>query len=403
MLDFLDIRISFLLRKSFTNNQGENPISMRITFRGERREVFTGRYCLARDWDSDTGSVRRNSPKFAEINRLLDEISRRALSSFDHLRFANEQFTLDELVDKIKGKDEKPTLLIDYLKEGRDKMKIRAGVDITKATYDKYCLSAKYMEEFLMLEFKVRNFSINRIDVPFLEKYFMFLRTRKNLQQNTAIKYMAFVKTVLYPAIRTGVIRNDPFRELRLRPKPVNRGFLTQEQINLLADLPLTDPDLERKRDIFLFACYTGLAYIDLKSLSGRHIFPENDGSWYIIKARQKTGEQSIIPILPLAERILLKYSYSDDIRHFDWYVSSNQKMNEGLKIIGEKAGIDKPLHMHLARHTFATTVTLSNGVPIESVSKMLGHASIKQTMHYAKVVAGKIKHDMAKIRHLYK
>jgi site-specific recombinase XerD len=181
------------------------------------------------------------------------------------------------------------------------------------------------------------------------------------------------------------------------------RAFLTQEEIDKIANVKLDDPDLDRKRDIFLFACYTGLAYVDLHQFNSSHLIKDTDGSWYIRKARQKTGQESIIPLLPAAIRILEKYSAKKNIAIFRWFVSTNQKMNKGLKYVGERAGISKELHMHLARHTFATTVTLANGIPIESVSKMLGHANIKQTQHYAKVVPLKIKNDMEKIRDLYK
>jgi site-specific recombinase XerD len=189
---------------------------------------------------------------------------------------------------------------------------------------------------------------------------------------------------------------------LRITPKPVFRNFLSQE-IDKIATLHLNDPDLDRKRDIFLFACYTGLAYVDLQQLNSSHLIKETDNSWYIRKPRQKTGQDSIIPLLPAAIRILEKYSVANDIANFHWFVSTNQKMNRGLKFIAKRAGIEKDLHMHLARHTFATTVTLANGVPIETVSKMLGHANIKQTQHYAKVIPLKIKLDMEKIRDLYK
>lgn len=402
MLDFMDIRFGFMMRNTSPNKKGQFPIILRITFRNERRDLFTGLYCSKKDWNVSAGKFDRKSKMAVEGNRNLEMLHRKAANAFDQLRFNGDVFSLEELIDKIKGKEERPQLLIDYLREGAEKVKLRAGVDVTKATYEKYRRSVLHMEEFLMKEFKVRNYSINRLNTHFLEKYFRYLRTTRNLQHNTAVKHLSFVKTVLLPAIRAGVIKNDPFREMKLRLKPVYPGFLNQEEIDKLVALELRDRNMARKRDIFLFACYTGLAYVDLKGLKGEHIFQEKDGSYYIIKARQKTGEQSIIPLLPAAARILQSYSPTGDIRDFMWYVSSNQKMNEGIKILGVMAGIEKPLHMHLARHTFATTVTLSNGVPIESVSKMLGHATIKQTQHYAKVVASKIKDDMSKIMGLY-
>ncbi len=155
-------------------------------------------------------------------------------------------------------------------------------------------------------------------------------------------------------------------------------------------------------RDQFLFCCYTGLAYIDLSQLEKVNIRKDNGDSFYIEKKRQKTGQLSIVPLIEPAIRVLEKYSSTDDFRDFKWYISSNQKMNEQLKVIGNLSKLDKQLHFHLARHTFATTVTLSNGVPIESVSSMLGHATIRQTQDYAKVVALKLTKDMQLVKQFY-
>jgi len=381
---------------------GKNPIILRISFRSERRDIFTGLACHKKDWNSQLDKVVSVDKEAGAINKNLDIILRKANGAFDNLRFSEEAFSIDELVDKIKGKETKPALLIDFLEEGNKRMLQRVDVEIPKATYYKYRRSLQHMQEFLQTEFRVKNYILNKVDTKFLEKYFHFLRTTKNISNNTAIKYIVFVKTIFNPAIRDGILKADPFRGLRLKHKTVIRQFLTMEELTYLSTLKLTDKDLDRKRDIFLFACYTGLAYIDLKNLQSHHIEAETNGAFYIRKPRQKTGEDSIIPLLPSALRILKKYCITKDIRDFNWYISTNQKMNLGLKYITQKAGFAKILHMHMARHTFATTVTLSNGVPIESVSKMLGHANIRQTQHYAKVVALKIKNDMAQIEGLF-
>lgn len=403
MQELLDFRLSFICRTGHQNKDGKNPLILRVVYNGDRRDIFTGLYCSKRNWDSDSGRVLKTEKDASGINQNLELILRRANNGFDSLKFSSEQFSIGQLVDKLKGKDAKPTLLINVLEDGHKQILKRVGVEITKSSYYRYSRSLKYMKEFLMKEYKVKNYTLNRMDVKFLETFFHYLRTEKTIAHNTALKYMMLVKTVLQPAIRSGVIKGDPFRELRIKPKPVHRDFLTPEELNTLINLKLNDPDLERKKDIFLFSCYTGLAYVDLKNLKAKNILQDNDGEWYIRTNRQKTGEQSIIPLLPAAGNILLKYSLTESIQDFNWFISSNQKMNKGLKSIGKRANISKGLHMHLARHTFATTVTLSNGVPIESVSKMLGHTNIRQTQHYAKVVATKIKSDMAKIMDIYK
>jgi site-specific recombinase XerD len=403
MLELLNIRFSFLCRTTHKNNEGKQPIVFRITFRGERRDLFTGLYCEKEEWNNKVGRLHRVNKLSSATNDNLDLIQRKAFEQFDGLRQKGELFSIDELVDHIKARGgERPQLLMDYLETEKNKLKNRLRVDITPATYDKYRRSASHLQLFLQTEYKAKNFSLNRIDTNFLEKYFQYLRHTRSIAHNTAVKYITFLKTILMPAIKSGMIKDDPFREMKLRLKPVYKGYLTQEEIDMLMNVELKSSDLDRIRNIFLFSCFTGLAYSDILQLNRQHILMENDGSFFIRKPRQKTGVDSIIPLLPVSMRILQKYSITKDFRDFIWKVSSNQKMNQRLKVIGKAAGVDKELHMHLARHTFATTVTLSNGVPIESVSSMLGHASLKQTQHYAKIISQKLKGDMAKISGLF-
>jgi site-specific recombinase XerD len=213
---------------------------------------------------------------------------------------------------------------------------------------------------------------------------------------------MGCFNKILQPAVKHKVIKYNPFLDINLGRKPVDRDFLELAEINKIRDLQGLSPELKMKRDLFLFACYTGLPYSDLKKLSSIYIMEDNDGTKYIKHPRKKNGRLSIIPLLPAAEAILLSYSPTDDSRDFAWKVVSNQKLNDGLKVLASLAGIQKNLFVHLGRHTFATTVTLSNGVSLESVSNMLGHTSLKHTQIYAKVVAAKVKNEMRGLRELF-
>ncbi|HTE25388.1 site-specific integrase [Flavitalea sp.] len=403
MQQLLNIRFSFLCRKTRANSEGKNPIVFRITYRQERRDIFSGLYCDFKDWDAESGRLKHLNKQSAALNNNLELIKRKANDLFDQFKFSGGEFTLDELVDKLRGREERPVLLIDYLEEEKIRIEKRLGIDITMATCNKYKCSAKHVQEFLVKEFKVKNYALHRLDSSFLDKYFRYLRSTKNISHNSAGKYVSFLKTVLMPAIRAGSVKIDGFKEIKLKQKPILKGYLSKEEIEMLTNVQLKSKDLDRIRDIFLFSCYTGLAYSDVKQLSRHHIIKEGDETFFIRKPRQKTGQESIIPLLSVARRILEKYSPTEDFRDFQWRVSANQKMNQRLKTIGSEAKISKELHMHLARHTFATTVTLSNGVPIESVSSMLGHASLKQTQHYAKIISLKLQHDMHKINGLFK
>ncbi|MEJ7913051.1 MAG: site-specific integrase [Chitinophagaceae bacterium] len=348
MMELLDVRFNYLCRTTFKNVEGLHPIVLRIIYRSQRRDLFTGLYCTKNQWDPKTLRLFANDKKTLEGNKNLDLVLRKANNVFDELRYSGEPFSIDELVDKIKGKESKPTLLIDFIQESNLKMHKRVGIEITKPTYYKYRKCLEYVQEFLLKQYKSKNFLLIRINVGFLDNFFRFLRFDKEISHNTSLKYLSFLKVVLGPAIRSGVIKDDPFRELKIKAKPVYREFLTQDEIDKVEGLILENEDLNRKKDIFLFACFTGLAYIDLRQLNRKHIIQESDGSFYILKPRQKTGQECIIPLLPPAERILKKYSPTESILDFHWYISTNQKMNLGLKYIGQKSGITKTLHMHL-------------------------------------------------------
>ena len=336
-MEHLDVNFSFFCRSNYQNSKGKNPIVLRISFRNQVRDVLTGLSCLKEDWDKASRTVLRSDKGAKALNNNLELVRRKASHVFDQLRFSGEFFSIDDFVDKLKGKEQKPQLLIDFMEEGNKKMLKRVGVEITQATYYKYKRTLVYIREYLLNYYKVNNFHLFKIDLPFLDGYFRFLKIDKEVSHNTAIKYMSFLKVMLSPAITSGVIKIDPFRQLKLKAKHVYREFLSQEEIDNIEKVVLDNEDLQRKRDIFLFACYIGLAYTDLKQLSPNHIIQEADGSNYILKPRQKTGQESIIPLLPSAKRILLKYSITGKISDFKWFISTNQKMNLGLNILDRK------------------------------------------------------------------
>ncbi len=279
MLELLDIRFRFHCRSTYQDKTGKNPIILRISFRQRRSDLFTGLYCSKKDWSATSAKVLKSDREAGEKNRNLAIILRKAYDVFDSFRFSGEDFSLEELVCKLKGKEEEPELLIDYLEKGNKAMFKRVGVEITKTSYFKYRRSLQYMQEFLLYEYKVKNYTLKRIDVKFLEAYFHFLRQQKNISNNVAWRYIKFVKAIIYPAVRSGFIKQDPFRELKVRPKPIIREFLSPEEINVLIAFQSKDPDLQRKKDIFLLACFTGLSYIDLKGFNSSHLAQDADGT----------------------------------------------------------------------------------------------------------------------------
>lgn len=229
---------------------------------------------------------------------------------------------------------------------------------------------------------------IRKLNYEFISQYAFWLKSVRRCQHNSAMKYLAYFKKIVLLCVKYRWLKSDPFAGYNLNRKEVEKLYLTEEELELVATKVLHSARLSNVRDIFVFCCYTGLAYIDAEQLKRSEVVKGFDGEQWIVKYRQKTESASRIPLLPAALRILEKYG--DDpqcqVKNVVLPVLTNQKMNKYLKEIAERCAIEKLLTFYVARHTFATTVTLSNGVPMETVSKMLGHKNLRQTQHYAKI-----------------
>lgn len=397
----LDLQISFILRNNYANKNGENPIVLRLQYRGERKDVTTGLTVKSKDWISGSGCVASSSKFHQVINKHLQDIAHMVKDAFERMKFSLGEFSLDELVERVKGKDIPPETLMEYIDNRIENYKTRIGIDLAQTTFYKYQRVQRYMQQFLADKKKLRNIPLSRVDLSFIDEFYLFLRKEIGNCQNSSVSLLHCLKSILNDPLKKGVIRVNPFTDFKFGRVAVNRDYLNMEEIKAIQQLDGLNEAVERNRDQFLLACYTGLSYSDIVSLKRIHIVEEADGSCSIMKAREKSKQMSFIPLLPVAEHILRKYSPTGRCSDFQWKVVSNQKLNQSLKEIAKRAGIDKKLFMHLGRHTFATTVTLSNGVPIETVGKMLGHSTLKHTQIYAKVVASKVKLDMQKVREM--
>ncbi len=398
----LDIQFSYFLRCTHQYKNGEYPIVLRTSYRRERRDVFTGLTCKKQDWLPLVGRVDLKAKSANSINKLLNDILYRAKEEFGHFKYSGEVFTIDKLIEGIKGIEAPPQTVLEFCQLKLNELEDEVGVNITKTTFFKYKRAVRYLKDFLLHKKSMKNIAINNIDEVFLNALFLYIRKEKNNVHNSTMALMICLKCILGKAIKLGVLKQNPFENFQINYKPVQRDFLNMDEIRLLQNVEgLTDAE-ERNRDLFLFACYTGLAYADIKNLSSRHIHIDPDGTKNIIDQREKTGVTCIIPLLNVAETILIKYSPTGDCKDFYWKIPCNQKLNFSLKAIAKKAGVEKNIFMHLGRHTFATTITLNNGVSLESVSKMLGHTTMKHTQIYAKITASRVKNDMEKIRNIF-
>ena len=312
--------------------------------------------------------------------------------------------TAEAVRNVVQGREasgERPHLLLEIFQYHNDQVKALIGKEYSKGTLTKFTTVLNHTRSFLQWKYKSDDIDIRKLDYEFITELEFWYKSVQHCDHNTTMKYIACVKKMVIRALRSGWLQHDPFMGFNLALREVEREALTAEELERMAAKLFVTDRLTQVRDIFLFSCYTGLAYSDAQKLRRSEISTGIDGGKWIFTRRQKTDTASRIPILPMAEAILLKYAVHPQYTVKDRVlpILSNQKMNAYLKEIADCCGITKRLTFHIARHTFATTITLSNGVPIETVSKMLGHRNLKTTQHYAKILDRKVSQDMQALK----
>lgn len=391
----------FFIKKNKIRTNGTAPIYLRITVDGKAAEIVAKRYIDPKKWDNKSQKAVGNSQEAKTQSSYLKTLEQQVYD-FHYLMLKEEDFvTAESLKSKLLGTDVSTRMLIPIFQDHNDRIETLVGKDFAPGTLERYKTSLKHTQEFLYWKYKNSDIDITKIDHAFVMDYDFWLRSVRKCANNTAVKYIKNFKKIMRLCMANGWLSKDPFLGYRAKIKEVERPYLTKEEIQSVYDKEFASNRLSQVLDIFLFSCYTGLAYVDVVKLSKSHINIGIDGDKWIFTNRQKTGTATRVPLLPLAQELILKYEDHPECVNLNvlFTVLSNQKMNSYLKEIANVCGINKELTFHIARHTFATTVTLSNGVPIESVSKMLGHKNLKTTQHYAKILDRKVSDDMAVLR----
>ena len=391
------VSILFYIKRAKINVDGVCPIYTRVTINSKRFEFSTNKFISPDKWSTEGAKVKGNSEDARSINNQLDIIKNQIMDAEKRLYKKEIQINSENLRNELFGIKERERLLIPIFTEHNRKIKELVGSEYAPGTLERYETSLKHTKDFLQWKYKVSDIDIEKIDHAFITEYEFYLRTERKCANNTAVKYIKNFHKIINICLANGWLTKDPFANYKAKVKEVIREFLTEQEIQSLMEKEFVSERLELVRDIFVFSCFSGLAYIDVKQLSKDNIVLGIDGDKWINKNRQKTDTNSKIPLLPTAQYILDKYANHPVCVNEDKLlpIFSNQKMNAYLKEIATVCGINKELTFHIARHTFATTVTLSNGVPIETVSKMLGHTNLKTTQHYAKILDKKISEDM--------
>ncbi|WP_052143672.1 site-specific integrase [Wocania ichthyoenteri] len=395
------LKLLIYIKKSKLDNLGKAPIYARITIDQQRAELSMCRKIEPSQWSNDTGLAKGSSKEIQELNRFIASIKSKIFICQQRLIEKGEVISAIKLRDNYLGKDKESKMLLETFQEHNDQIEKLIGIDFAPNTLIRYKTTKNHIQKYIFKQYKVKDIPLIKVDILFINNLEYYLKTIQKCSHNTSYKYVSNLKKIIRIAYTNGWIKTYPFLHYKSRFKIVDREFLTEKEIQSIIDKDFKIERLNQVKDIFIFSCFTGLAYSDVKSLSKSDIVIGIDGERWIKIKRTKTKTQSNIPILPQAETIIRKYSNNPDMLNLDriFPVASNQKTNAYLKEIANICKISKNLTFHLARHTFATTITLTNGVSIESVSKMLGHKSLRTTQHYAKILDKKVSEDMNTLR----
>ncbi len=391
----------YYLKQSKGQKKGPMFIYLKITVDGRSVELSSKRKCEHSNWSPAAARALGKKEEIKELNYFLDTLELQVFQAKRSLIEADKEVTAQAIKDILTGNVEKRKKILEVFAQHNLQMKALEGMDFAASTIERYSIAYNHTRDFIQWKYNTEDRDIRDLDHDFISQYAFWLKTVRNCNHNTAMKYLVNFKKVVLLCVKNKWLPGDPFTNFKLTRKPQERTALNAEELQRIARKRFNNVRLNNVRDIFLFSCYTGLAYVDVKNLKRTDIQIGVDGEQWIFISRQKTNVLSRIPLLKPALEIIEKYT--DDLKcqvsGAALPVLTNQKMNSYLKEIADCCRIQVELTYHIARHTFATTVTLSNGVPIETVSKMLGHSSIKQTQHYAKILDVKVSEDMNRLR----
>ena len=389
----------FYIRRTKLNRNGEAPIMMRITVNGVRVDASVKKTILPEFWSAAKGKALEKKREYKELNLYLDSIRLRIMKIQRELEIEEVSVSANSVLARFQGKDAPvQRTLFEVFREHNDKCIQLSGTDMAPATVQRYETSLKHTRDFVWETYHKKDVLLDEVSRQFIEDYEFWLKTEKKCCHNTATKYLKNFKKIIRIALENDWIKKDPFAYYRFKLEETDPEFLTMDEIKIILAKEFTIKRVEQVRDVFVFCIFTGLAFSDVKDLSPEHLVKDNKGELWIRKNRQKTKIMCNIPVLPVAASILDKYKDVAECTGKLLPVLCNQRMNSYLKEIADVCGIHKNLSTHTARHSYATSICLANGVSMENVAKMLGHADTSVTKHYARVLDQNILKDMQKV-----
>ena len=388
--------VYFSLRESKQNKKGLSPIEVSITTNGKRIYFSTGKHVPAADWNKEKQAVKGKSEEAQLINgyliQLRNKIYQKEIELLQKGYLITAELLKEAITDKVEALNEKT--LLDVLNEHNTERKAMVGKTVAPATYWVFEYTGRLFKEFIQKKYERKDLYLREINLGFIQGFHAFLLGEKKMGQNSCTKHLKFLKKLLNLAVANSYISYNPVNAYKVEREPVEVDFLDEEELRKIINFDTPLPRLERAKDMSPFGCFTGLSYIDIKTLTPEHFEKDNTGRIWIKKRRVKTGVLSRIPLLPIAKLILDKYKGGEKLLP----IQDPADINKYLKDIAILCGINKRICFHTSRHTFASTITLANNISLEVVSKMLGHTNTRMTAHYAKLIDKCIGEQMDKL-----
>ena len=377
-----------------------SPITMTIGANGERAEFQTGRKIAPENWDNGKQQAKGKTTEAkllnAYLNQLRNKVYLKEIELMQRGYLITARLLRDAVIDKVEALNEKT--LFQVLAKHNEEQKKLVGNGVSKATYFISEYTDRLLKEYVKQKYKREDLFLRELNLSFIQSFHTFLKIDKGMAQNSSTKHLKLLKKIINMAVANSYITYNPFTTYKIEREPVEIDFLDEEELRKIINFDTPLPRLERAKDMFLFGCFTGLAYIDIKTLAPEHFEKDGAGRIWIKKRRVKTGVLSRIPLLPIAKLILEKYKGGERLLP----IQDPSDINKYLKDIAILCNINKRITFHTSRHTFASTVTLANNISIEVVSKMLGHTNTRMTTHYAKLLDKCIGEQMDKLMDSY-
>ena len=388
--------ILFSIRESKARKNGNTPIEVTITINGERCSFSTGKQIKVTSWDKNRQLVKGKDEEATSLNNYLKSVRAKLYEKetelLDRGFIITAQLLYDAYFDKVECLKERS--LLSVLEEHNTERKAMVGKTVAPATYWIFEYTGRLLREFILKKYNREDLYLRELNIGFIQGFHSFLLSEKKMGQNSCTKHLKFLKKLLNLAVANSYISYNPVNAYKVEREPVEVDFLDEEELRKIINFDTPIPRFEKARDFFLFGCFTGLSYIDIKTLAPEHFEKDSAGRIWIKKRRIKTGILSRIPLLPIAKLILDKYKGGEKLLP----IQDPADINKYLKDIAILCGINKRICFHTSRHTFASTVTLANNISLEVVSKMLGHTNTRMTAHYAKLIDKCIGEQMDKL-----